>query len=79
MSTPNISSPAPTTQPAHQEETLSSVTGPEGGYRYPEQKHTGAVGLGPNYGRGAVSTRVVVWKSRVNTQFYRVHMRGSKA
>lgn len=46
---PSVNSPAPT---ASRGDT-DAQNGQDG---YPEQKHAGAVGLGPEYGRGVVSS-----------------------
>ncbi|KAK7689362.1 hypothetical protein QCA50_007153 [Cerrena zonata] len=52
MSTPNVNSPASSTRvPSSQtEQDGAPATAPDNGY--PPQRHAGAVGLGPEYGKG---------------------------
>ncbi|KAH8103405.1 hypothetical protein BXZ70DRAFT_727875 [Cristinia sonorae] len=55
--------------PSHSQSSLNgdtkpATTEPEGGY--PEQKHAGAVGLGPEYGKGASGgDKLTGWKEEI--------------
>ncbi len=40
-----------------EKESTPPQTSPDA-YHYPEQRHAGAVGLGPEYGKGAVRARL---------------------
>lgn len=57
MNSMHDSGAKPTVEPSTAPKNSSNTTGATGGSEaYPEQKHAGKVGLGPNYHAGAVST-----------------------
>ncbi|KAH9829911.1 uncharacterized protein C8Q71DRAFT_818278 [Rhodofomes roseus] len=52
---PSVNSPAPTASQTGNSDATSTQNGQDNHSEYPEQRHAGAVGLGPEFGRGVTT------------------------